>query len=157
MLHLIPAPLHRRLLPLAYLVRRQWRQWRKVRLVGCSVIVCRMDGAILLVRHSYGSGHWSLPGGGLSPGEDPEACARRELREEVGIAAGRFQPVGQIEEVISGSPHTAYVFQCRTDQVPQIDAREIIEARFFPTHSLPEPLSEITRRRLDLWRTSQQR
>ena len=121
------------------------------------MIVSRMDGAVLLVRHSYGPQHWSLPGGGLESGEDPEACARRELREEVGIAAGQFRLVGRLEETISGSPHTAYVFHCLTDETPRIDAREVVEARFFPTHSLPESLSALTRSRLELWRRSQQR
>lgn len=157
MLHLIPAPLHRALLPLAHRLRHRWRVWRKVHLAGCSVIVSRMDGAILLVRHSYGPQSWCLPGGGLGRGEDPEACARRELHEEIGITVDRMVRVGELEETISGSPHIAYLFHCLTDAVPQIDAREILEARFFPTHSLPEPLSAITRRRLELWLTSQQR
>ena len=73
------------------------------------------------------------------------------------MAPVRFQLVGRIEETISGSPHTAHVFHCLTDETPRIDAREVIEARFFPTHSLPEPLSALTRARLDLWRGSQQR
>lgn len=157
MLHLIPAPLHRALLPLAHRVRRRWRRWRKVPLAGCSVIVARLDGAILLVRHSYGSGDWCLPGGGLGRGEEAEACARRELREEVGIVPDRMHVVGVIEETISGSHHTAHLFHCITDAVPRIDRREIVEARFFPTHSLPEPLSHVTRRRLELWRGSKQR
>ena len=29
---------------------------------------------------------------------------------------------------------------------------EVIEARFFPSHSLPEPLGRVTRRRIDAWR-----
>lgn len=157
MLHLIPAPLHRALLPLAHRLRHRWRVWRKVHLAGCSVIVSRMDGAILLVRHSYGPQSWCLPGGGLGRGEDPEACARRELREEVHLSVDHMTLVGVMEEVISGSPHTAHVFHCLTDAIPRIDGRELVEARFFPTHSLPEPLSSITRGRLDLWRGSKQR
>jgi 8-oxo-dGTP pyrophosphatase MutT (NUDIX family) len=156
MLHLIPAPLHRALLPLAHRIRRRWRQWRKVPLSGCSIIVTRMDGAVLLARHSYGTGDWCLPGGGLGRGEEPEACARRELREELGLAPPRFTLVGKLEETISGSPHTAHLYSCVSDEVPRIDGREIVEARFFPAHSLPEPLSPITRRRLELWRGSQQ-
>lgn len=42
---------------------------------------------ILLVRHRPGEGRavWTAPGGGLAPGEDHAAAARREAREELGI------------------------------------------------------------------------
>ncbi|MEK7270633.1 MAG: NUDIX hydrolase [Planctomycetota bacterium] len=33
---------------------------------------------------------WELPAGTLSPGEEPEACARRELSEEAGYEADRW-------------------------------------------------------------------
>ena len=48
---------------------------------------CEVDGAVLLCRISQqgpGGGHWTLPGGGLDFGEDPEAGLRRELLEETG-------------------------------------------------------------------------
>jgi len=35
-----------------------------------------------------------LPAGTLDPGESPEACAARECREEIGMAAGRLAPLG---------------------------------------------------------------
>lgn len=34
---------------------------------------------------------YELPAGKLNPGEDPAACARRELQEETGYAAGQLQ------------------------------------------------------------------
>jgi ADP-ribose diphosphatase len=36
---------------------------------------------------------WEIPAGRLEPGEAPEVCARRELREEAGMTAGRIIPL----------------------------------------------------------------
>lgn len=36
-----------------------------------------------------------LPAGTLEPGEDPAACAARELEEETGYQAGRIEPLGE--------------------------------------------------------------
>lgn len=50
-------------------------------------------GQILLVRqyrHSAGRRLLELPAGTLEPGEAVEATAQRELREEVGMAAGKL-------------------------------------------------------------------
>jgi 8-oxo-dGTP diphosphatase len=47
------------------------------------------DGAVLLIyhrEHSTGTGYWLLPGGGMEPGETPEATVAREMREETGLA-----------------------------------------------------------------------
>lgn len=152
MQRLIPAPLHRALMPLAHFVRHRWRRWRKVPIAGVSVIVTNLGGDVLLLRHSYGPGEWSLPGGGLGRGEDPLEAARREVREELSVALARIELVATLEEVLSGSPHTAHVFTGVCDSQPRPDRREVIEARFFPSHSLPEPLGETTRKRIAVWR-----
>ena len=77
MLHLIPAPLHRALLRWAHRARKRWFRWARPRTGGVAVVGLDEGERVLLVRHSYGSGRWCLPGGGLRRGEDPERCARR--------------------------------------------------------------------------------
>ena len=148
----LPATLHSALLPLAHRVRHYWRRWRKTPIAGVSVVITNLNGDVLLLKHSYGPDVWSLPGGGLARGEDPEAAARREVREELGVEPARIEPIGTLEEVLSGSPHTAHVFAAVCDQRPRPDGREVKEARFFPSHSLPEPLGRTTRTRIAAWR-----
>lgn len=156
MLHLItrllPAPLHRALLPLAHRVRHRWRKLRGVPFSGVSVVITDLSGEVLLLRHSYGPKVWALPGGGMDAGEEPEAAARREVREELGIELGALTAIGTLEEQLSGSPHTAHLFAATCNAWPVPDLREVVDARFFPSHSLPEPLGEVTRRRLAAWR-----
>lgn len=64
-----------------------------------SVIIIAVDehGCMLFVRqyrHAAGLDLLELPAGTLNEGEIPEACARRELREETGMAAGQMVRLG---------------------------------------------------------------
>ncbi|MEM9310791.1 MAG: NUDIX domain-containing protein [Pseudomonadota bacterium] len=152
MVNWLPAPVHRALLPIAHSLRHRWRVWRGTPLRGCSVVITNLSGDVLLLRHSYGPQGWALPGGGIGRVEAPEAAARREVQEELGLSPSTWETLGVCEEEISGSPHTAYLFTAMADAHPKPDGREVLEARFFPSHSLPEPLGQLTRNRLDIWR-----
>ena len=69
-----------------------------VRHPGATAIVPLLDdGTVVLVRqYRHAAGGWLLevPAGKLSPGEEAEACARRELAEETGLRAGELTPLG---------------------------------------------------------------
>ncbi|MDA1080587.1 MAG: NUDIX hydrolase [Gemmatimonadetes bacterium] len=57
------------------------------------------DPTVLLIRqYRYATGRWLLeiPAGRLDVGETPEACARRELREETGCTAIVMEPMTTI-------------------------------------------------------------
>ena len=154
MLRLIPTPLYHRALKLAFTVRHHWRRFSGRTGDGVSVIARDLDGRILLIRHSYGPDNWYFPGGGAGKNEAPEDAARRELREECNCDIAGLTLVGVLEEELSGAPHRAHIFTGTITDTPRPDGREVVEARFFPTHSLPEPLSPRTRARLDMWRAA---
>src|SRR5207248_7861028 len=59
---------------------------------GAVAIVPRLDdGTILMIRQyrqAVGESILEIPAGTLEDGEDPAACAQRELEEEIGYRAG---------------------------------------------------------------------
>ena len=113
------------------------------------------EGRLLMVRLSYAEAGWTFPGGGAKRGEHMASAAARELAEETGCQARLVQLVGRMEETLSGSPHTAHIYTCMTDDPPRPDQREVIEARYFPPHSLPHPITERTQARLAFWLEAQ--
>lgn len=61
------------------------------------VVPYAQNGTTVLVRqwrHSWGTTAWEVPAGTLEPGEEPLACAQRELREEAGLIAEDWTSLG---------------------------------------------------------------
>jgi 8-oxo-dGTP pyrophosphatase MutT (NUDIX family) len=61
------------------------------------VLPVEPDGSVWLVgqhRYPFGAYSWEIPEGGAPGGESPLDCARRELREETGLAADSVEPFG---------------------------------------------------------------
>ena len=57
-------------------------------LLVVAVALIDPDGRVLIAERPAGkqlAGLWEFPGGKIEPGERPEACLIRELREELGI------------------------------------------------------------------------
>ena len=63
------------------------RNGKRLLLVAACALV-DVDGRVLMCQRPEGkelAGLWEFPGGKLEPGETPEACLIRELREELDI------------------------------------------------------------------------
>lgn len=64
---------------------------------GVGVVALTDENDILLVRqfrYPYGEILTEIPAGKRDPGEEPLATGQRELAEETGMAADRFEPLG---------------------------------------------------------------
>lgn len=92
-------------------------------------VVLDEDDRVLLVRFEFPTATvWALPGGGLDPGEDDEACLRRELREELGLHTVDIGPRIWVRE---------HVIPMRTGHDGQRDHVHLVRAAHF------EPVPEI--------------
>lgn len=61
-------------------------------------------------RHATGGDLLELPAGTLEPGEEPLECARREIREEIGMAAANLREIGSFYLVPGYSTEYMHVF-----------------------------------------------
>lgn len=86
---------------------------------ACAAVI--RDDRILMVHVDHGTHrHWSLPGGGIEPGETREESVLRELREEAGLVGHdpRFlyqRPWGREQ---AGDIEFCYLVSVSPDQEP---------------------------------------
>ena len=84
----------------------------KNRAVG--VLPVEVDGSVWLVgqyRYPLDRYSWEIPEGGCPAGEDPEATARRELREETGLVADACELINVAHLSNSVSDEVAYLYR----------------------------------------------
>lgn len=109
------------------------------------MLIVAADGSTLLVRGqdpadlARGHFYWT-PGGGISAGEDPAACARREVFEEVGYAIDPTDP--GIAAVVATRSST---FPFDGNDVTQHEVFYFVEV-IEPFEAVPEELSELEHR-----------
>jgi len=88
------------------------REWIKHPGAAC-IIPILPDGKIALIkqyRYPVQEEMIELPAGKLDPGEEPEACAKRELEEEIGYSVGKLTFLCNIHPAIGFASEKMWIF-----------------------------------------------
>lgn len=109
-----------------------------------TLVFLQKDGQILLGKkqRGHGKGKWNGAGGKCKPHEWPEAAARREAREELGVAAMHLEPVAvlyftQQPTIDEYSSITTYVYLCREWEGEPVNSDELSDLTWFDITAIP--------------------
>ncbi len=105
------------------------------------------DPSVLLIRqYRYAAGGriWEIPAGVLEPGEDATACARRELLEETGAAAGRIDHLTTVFTTPGFTDEQIHLFLATEITVgePRHQADEFIQVEARPMSRIMEMIRD---------------
>jgi len=98
------------------------------------------DGKLLFGRRND-NGKWTLPGGGLEPGEDPKRGAVRELLEESSMKPKTLEFLGEM--TIHDGQLQVFAFRCEVEGEPSGDRDpdgECAEWRFVDPDNIPDEI-----------------
>ncbi len=116
----------------------------------CVLAIDEASNVYLTSEFHYGVGRYSLEAvsGGMEPGEDPELTARRELQEEIGLIAERWEPLGSVDPftTIVVSPTQLYLVGGLSSVPRDPEGTELIDTVVMPLDDAIEKIDcgEIT-------------
>ncbi|CBK40098.1 ADP-ribose pyrophosphatase [Nitrospira defluvii] len=117
-----------------------------IRHPGASAVVpMKEDGTVVLIRqfrHAANGFIYEIPAGKLHPKEDPLDCAARELEEEIGYKAGRFELLSSIFTAPGFADEVIHIYLATglTIGTQNLDQDEVLEVVEMP---LREAISKI--------------
>ena len=91
-------------------------------------------------RHPAQDELLELPAGTLENNEDPEKCAHREVREEIGMSVGRLEKIGEFFMAPGYSTEYMYVYLARELSPAPLpgDEDEFLQVEKFPIEKVFE-------------------
>lgn len=104
---------------------------------GAAVVALDAENRVCLLRqyrHAAGGWLWELPAGKLDPGEPPLATAQRELQEEAGLHAARWESLGKIISSPGVFTEVVHLFLARdlSGTPADAEAHEVFEVHWVP-------------------------
>lgn len=107
---------------------------------AAAVVPLHADGTVTLIRqhrHAVGGMIYEIPAGKLERGEDPAACAARELREETGLIAATLRPLMAMRTAPAYTDEVIHLYAAAglSDGATELDEDEVL-------HPLRLPLAE---------------
>lgn len=111
-----------------------------------AVVPITNEGKIVLVRqyrYPVARELLEIPAGKLQVGEDPAACARRELSEETGFLCDQLEPLAQFFTTPGFADEKMYLFCARAMRVaaPHPDADEFINVESYSAQEIRDMMA----------------
>lgn len=134
-----------------YILRRVFQQHKDVQ--GVRIVIVR-NNRIVLVRHWYAPGVWTLPGGGVEAYESVEEAAKREAREETGYEITSFEgEVGTYEGLSKHDTVRVLIAGEFDGGLKVVPDREILQRGLFGLDRLPENVSPANLKRIEAYKS----
>jgi ADP-ribose pyrophosphatase len=125
------------------------RDYDQIQMGRAAVIVPEQpDGRVLVFKtYKHGARRAGLgfPGGGVEPGESDQAAAERELREETGLAAQQWRPLGTYAVHSNQGCGTVVFFAasgCRPVATPTADDLEAHEVLYLTADDIRRAIAD---------------
>ncbi len=93
-------------------------------------------------KNCYGDGTWGLPGGHLEYGESIIECAKREIKEEIGIEVAELKLISVIDNIDERGHylHVSFLLEQFSGEIRCIKPYVCSEWKFFDISNLPQDL-----------------
>jgi A/G-specific adenine glycosylase len=115
-----------------------------------SAAVILRDGKVLIAQRPVNGllgGMWEFPGGKMEPGEDLQACLRREICEELGVAVDIRDKLGTYRHAYTHFRVTVHAFYCKLIRDDQPTPLQVKDLRWATLPNLATfPMGKIDRR-----------